>query len=214
MRVWAAALLAMLAGLLPGAAFAHPHAWIDLTVHVLFDDKGRVAALQEEWLFDEYYTAYALEALGKSVDDKLSAADFQQMVNQTMDSLQEWKYFTRLYAGDAEIAGAKVESAAGHMEKGRWVLRFTLPLAKPLAPGEKGFTYSIFDPSYYIEMLHKDAKGAIVLDNAPQGCNARKTKPEPDFEALSLAAAADMARPDDQATLGALFAEKVTVTCK
>lgn len=214
MRVWAAALYAILAAILPSAASAHPHAWIDLTVHVVFDDKGQVTALKEEWLFDEYYTAFALEALGKSADDNLTEADFHQMVGQTMASLQEWKYFTRLYAGDKEIAGAKAEAAAGHMEKGRWVLRFTLPLAKPLAPGDKGFTYSIYDPSYYIEMLHKDAKGAIVLDNAPTGCKARKARPEPDFEALSLAAAADMARPDENATLGALFAEKVTITCK
>ena len=45
----------------PHAARAHPHAWIDVKVKVLFDEKGRIYGLEETWVFDPLYTAFALD---------------------------------------------------------------------------------------------------------------------------------------------------------
>jgi len=213
MKLWAVALLAMLGASLPGAGFAHPHAWIDLVVHVRFDAEGRVTALHEEWLFDEYYTAFALEALGKSPEDELTPDDMRILVEQSMESLRDYRYFTRISVGTKDLDTAKAEDALGVMQDGRWKMAFTLPLATPRAPGKQGIAYAIYDPSYYVEMLHLEGAGAVVLEQAPESCSFRKTRPEPNFEALSLAAAADMERTDGTATLGALFAEKVTIRC-
>lgn len=213
MRIWAAAFLTLLGALLPVAGLAHPHAWIDLTVHVRFDAQGQVTALREEWLFDEYYTAFALEALGKSPGDELTSEDMQVLVDQSMEALQEYRYFTRISVGTKDLDTDKAKDAAGVMQDGRWKMVFTLPLSEPRAPGKQGIAYAIYDPSYYIEMLHLEGSGAVVLEQAPGNCSYRKTRPEPNFEALSLAAAADMERPDGTATLGALFAEKVTIRC-
>ncbi len=213
MRIWAAAFLTLLGALLPGAGLAHPHAWIDLTVHVRFDAEGRVTALREEWLFDEYYTAFALEALGKAPGDELTPQDMQVLVDQSMEALREYRYFTRISVGTKDLDTAKAVDAAGMMQDERWKMVFTLPLSQPRAPGKQGIAYAIYDPSYYVEMLHLEGAGAVVLEQAPGTCTYRKTRPEPNFEALSLAAAADMERTDGTATLGALFAEKVTIRC-
>ena len=44
-------------------ADAHPHAWIDVRVTVLFDGDGAITGLRQSWLFDEFYTAFATEGL-------------------------------------------------------------------------------------------------------------------------------------------------------
>src|SRR3546814_16782979 len=53
-------------------ATAHPHAWIDVTVQVLFDGSGRVTGLREHWLFDESYTVFAMEGLGRTGEGRAS----------------------------------------------------------------------------------------------------------------------------------------------
>ena len=51
--------LALAAAPLPLAA--HPHGWIDLRTEVLVDDAGRVEALRQAWLFDQFYSAFMLD---------------------------------------------------------------------------------------------------------------------------------------------------------
>jgi len=52
------ALLALAVAVTATAAKAHPHAWIDLDSRLIFDDQGKLEAVELHWLFDEFYTAF------------------------------------------------------------------------------------------------------------------------------------------------------------
>ena len=61
--------------LVPALAQAHPHVWVDAAAEMLFDDKGRIAAIRHHWRFDEGFSAYALQGLDTDRDGKYSAEE-------------------------------------------------------------------------------------------------------------------------------------------
>lgn len=202
----------MLVCLTAAPAAAHPHAWIDIAVQVLFDKDGRISGLREIWLFDEYYTAFAMEEFVGKKKRVPTQADVDVFVRRAVGNLKEYAYFTEVRSGDAPVALGTVTKVSGELRLSRLVMTFVVPLQAPFDVSEAPLTYAVFDPSYYIEMLHIENENAIRLDNAPKGCRFHKAKPNPTFEAYSLAAAADTtAEPSE--SLGALFAERVTIEC-
>jgi len=212
-RIVAGALLATAALLaaLPRAASAHPHAYIDTKVTLIFNDKGEVTALREEWLFDPAYTAFALYDFEPG-----SKADQQAMLNELMEenlhNLADFGYFTELHNGKTQLKlGAPVETSTS-LIKDQLQMIFTLPVTTPAAPAAEGMRYLIFDPSYYIQMRHSLDADYIVMQGAPEGCAHELREPTPTTE--QIFAAADLDRnataPQD---LGRLFSEVVTVRC-
>src|SRR5260221_613571 len=54
--------------LLPAGADAHPHVWVTVKATVLYDN-GMITGLQQEWTFDEMYTAMAIPTPRRSTTD-------------------------------------------------------------------------------------------------------------------------------------------------
>ena len=74
-------------GLFAPSASAHPHSWIDLRSEAVFDDQGRLAALHETWLFDEYYTAFVIKHSLKGKGDgkgKTTQADIDALTRKNI----------------------------------------------------------------------------------------------------------------------------------
>jgi ABC-type uncharacterized transport system substrate-binding protein len=72
--------------------------------------------------------------------------------------------------------------------------------------------YSIFDPTYYVEILHAEIKDVIRLIDAPESCKHSLIKPDPNPEMVALAAGLDRNQSAGD-TLGAIFADKVLIEC-
>jgi ABC-type uncharacterized transport system substrate-binding protein len=195
----------------PGTADAHPHAWIDMTVEVVFD-QGKVGALRETWLFDDYYTAYATEDMDEDGDGKPDDHRLRALLEENMRNLAEYNYFTQVTSGGKNLAFGKVAEMSSRMNGTRLEMTFLLPLAAPLDVRERPMVYGIYDPTYYIEILHAEKPDAIRLTAAPAGCTTKLEEPHPTIEAAALAASIDSLHRTDN-TLGALFAQRVTVRC-
>ncbi|MGP1394973.1 MAG: DUF1007 family protein [Inquilinaceae bacterium] len=206
--------LAALPGVFPIAAVqAHPHVWIDIQADILFDDDGRVAALGQRWLFDEFYTAFVTEGLDGDGDGAPDAEPLDALLRDTMTNLRDYDFFSRVERGAETLDFGDISDMAVSVRDGRLEMAFTLPLATPVAPGPDGLRYAVFDPSFYVEMLHAQTDDAIRLVDAPDGCLHRLRAPNPDADALSLASSLDQL--DSAGTdLGILFAEWVTVRCE
>jgi len=193
-------------------ARAHPHAWIDLAVEVVFDAEGRVVALRQTWLFDDFYSAYATEGFKRDRAGNPDPAALAQLVATHLTNLADHGYFTRVTTDAGVVALGVPGEASARMRGRRLETRFTLPLTEPVAPTGGGITYSIYDPTYYIDLLHARDPGAIRLADAPAACRQRLVAPNPSFEAVSLAAAADRTQSLGEG-IGALFAESVVIAC-
>lgn len=209
------------AGLLPLArqGQAHPHSWIDLETELVFDDQGRLTTLRQIWLFDEYYTAWALEGFDTDNDGKPDPALLKELLEENLHNLEEYHYFTRLQRDGKDLDSNKVVESSSRMQGDRLRMQFDLPLKTPIdlsgtATADKSrFVYAVYDPTYYIEILHADKAGPVKLVNPPSpDCKAAIRKPNPNAATVSLAFAMDKSETAGDG-LGQHFAEKVTVTC-
>ncbi|MBE0529955.1 MAG: DUF1007 family protein [Rhodospirillales bacterium] len=195
-----------------GSAHAHPHAWIDVSVQILFNGAGKATGLRERWVFDEYYTAYAVGGLGKNSDTKAVQSKIDAILHDNMKNLEEYAYFTEVEHKGKGVDFAPITEMSSTLLGGRLEMTFVVPFKADLDLSDSPLTYSIFDPTYYIEMLHADSPEAIRLQASPAGCTYRLIKPNPTFEAVGLAAALDRTQTASDG-LGAIFAERVDVQC-
>lgn len=202
-RLTATAAALLIVAMTGGPAAAHPHAWIDISVEVLFDSSGRVTGLRESWLFDEFYTADTVNGGGAK---KMAA-----LTTKILHNLKEYGYFTRIRLGDKLLTLAEPSEKSARMEGNRLQMMFVAPLAEAVRPTEP-LTYAVFDPTYYIEMLHAETSDAIRLVGAPAGCHAQLLPPKPDPKAVVVASALDRTQQGSDG-LGAHFAETVEVRC-
>jgi ABC-type uncharacterized transport system substrate-binding protein len=214
LRTWLLALAATAAALtaLPREAPAHPHAWIDVKVKVLFDEKGRIYALEETWLFDPLYTAFSLEGVKRDKDGRPDQRAIDALMAENMKNIKEYNYLTEVESQGVKAAFSGVRDVYGTHENKRLRLAFTLLLDKPVAADKAPVQYAVFDPTYYIEMLHAEGGGAIELSGGGNDCRYRMIPPNPSPDAVGLAAALDRTQSGGDG-LGKLFAERVSIRC-
>jgi hypothetical protein len=82
-------------------ALAHPHVWVAHEAKAVFEN-GALTGLNYRWVFDEIYTASAIEGLDKNNDGKLDAAELDELLKVNIEGLKEFDYFTSaLLAGKA-----------------------------------------------------------------------------------------------------------------
>ena len=192
------------------SAEAHPHAWIDLKSKVLFDDAGHVRALQLDWIFDDYYTV----AIADEIDLSSQIPDevWTSIAKRNLTNLIDYDYFTVVKADGVAVDFGEVTRYAGGLQDGRMWMQFEVPLVEPIDPRSQAVSFSVYDPTYYIEIVH--LKGDVITfdGEGSERCQGNIRQPNPTFEQVSLAAAVDV---NDSAGdgLGELFAETVVLHC-
>ncbi|MDA0785842.1 MAG: DUF1007 family protein, partial [Proteobacteria bacterium] len=140
------ALLFMLAGARGAPALAHPHAWIDLRSTVVLDADGRVIAIEQEWLFDQFYTVFVTEELSGAAGTRAEA--LKALARSNLQNLRSYDYFTEVRSGGAKVALGTVSEFESELREGRLWMRFVVPLATPVDPTERALAFAIFDPTY------------------------------------------------------------------
>lgn len=143
------------------AASAHPHVWIYNTVTVIFED-GQVVALQHRWEFDEFFSAYMIEAYDVDGSGTFDAEELRLLKDGGFDNIAEYGYFTHLDAesGTPAIAGARKFDAA--IEGEFLVYEFTTPLARAFDPASGMLQIGVYDSSYYIDITPAADAGTLV----------------------------------------------------
>jgi ABC-type uncharacterized transport system substrate-binding protein len=193
-------------------ALAHPHVWVTAREDVIFDNTGRIAAIRGAWVFDDMYSAFATQGLGK--DGQLATkAELAPLAKTNIQSLSEFDFFTF-----AKLAGNKVEfgpptdySLEERPDK-LVELTFTLPLKTPTNAG-KAFTFQVYDPTYFVA-FSLDDKIPVNLVNAPKGCSVSVLGADPlDEEATKKLSEAFFANLSPGANFGMKLASRIFVAC-
>jgi ABC-type nickel/cobalt efflux system permease component RcnA/ABC-type uncharacterized transport system substrate-binding protein len=154
--------------LAPIAALAHPHVWVDAAAEIVFDDKGRIAAIRHHWRFDEEFSAYALQGLDTDRDGKYSTQELEPLAKENVESLKDYDFFTGLSVGDYVAVFAAPRDYHLELMDGRLLLHFTLPLASPLLT-RGAAVLEVGDPEYYVAFSLPSTE-AVRLVNAPSAC--------------------------------------------
>ncbi len=191
-------------------AMAHPHAWMDLQTRFLIDKQQQLTGLDLIWHFDDMYSANIIEDM-KQKKEPL-AQQYQQFAKDSIEFMASENWLTHLKVNGKSVTFTKPTAYRTEKEEYHLNLHFVLPLKEPLPVKGNTFTLSIYDSTYYVEMLHHKASAVSVSDDATGLCSAKLEIPKPPEDISAYAASLDVTQQSDKG-LGTLFAEKVVLTC-
>jgi ABC-type uncharacterized transport system substrate-binding protein len=204
------ALLLALAG--TAAAQAHPHVWVAARSEVVFGADGKILGLRNAWEFDEMYSAFAVQGLGKGGKPP-TREELAPLARTNVESLAEFDYFTYAKQNGARLAFKAPEDAYLEANDKKIVtLHFFLPLETPVT-AKKPFSFQMYDPTYFVA-FGLEKKDPVKLDNAPAGCSVSLVEPAPlvatDNQKLSEAFFQNMSPGAD---FGMKLATRAIVAC-
>ena len=208
----AALALASAAVAAPGSAGAHPHVWIDARAQVIFDDQQHISALRVSWRFDEFYSLFAIEGLDQNGDGEFEAAELQPLAELNVTSLQEYRYFTQMFADGAELAYGTVSDYGSRYEEGILTLEFVIPLETPVDPRRAQVSFKSYDPTFYIAIEPVLQDPVSFAGAPPSSCRAAVEEGAGTSETLNLSEA-DFLDPVASDSIGALYATTITIVC-
>jgi ABC-type uncharacterized transport system substrate-binding protein len=196
-------------------ARAHPHGWIDLSVRILTDDQGMVTGLHQTWRMDPFYSLVVFEEL-QQVENASLEEGLDQLGKDIRDNLAEQHYLTEVRINKAPQALGEVSEYTAMERDGRLTFMFILPLETPQPLANTALTYQVFDPTYYIEVVHEEEGGqprddALILHGEPS-CALSILPADPDPELVMQAALLDKDESGEPG-LGRYFAETGSVDC-
>ena len=203
------ALLSLLAGV--GVAKAHPHVWVAVRSEVVFKE-GKILGVRHAWEFDEMYSAFATQGLGK--DGKPPTRDeLEPFAKSSTETLSEFDYFTFAKQNNTKVLFKPPQDVTMEADDKRNVtLRFFLPLETPVA-ANKPFSFQVYDPTYYVS-FGLEKKEPVTLLRAPAGCSLSLVEPAPlvavDNQKLSEAFFQNMSPGAD---FGIKLATRAIVAC-
>ena len=190
---------------------AHPHMWIDLETRVILNDHDGLIAIQQTWLFDDFYSAAVIEEA--ALDPGGVEVGIQKDVNTLMTALEPYSYFTTVKHGNKTLSLTLVGDVEWKVIQKRVQMSFKTVIDERIDLNAQSLSYAIFDPTYYIEMVHFDDAIVKIEGKAASSCHSRIEQPNPSAEAVALSQSAALdSNPDD--TIGRLFAETVYVNCR
>lgn len=211
-RAWLVGLFGLL---LPGLALAHPHGWIDIRVRLVVDEEGRLEALHQAWRMDPFYSLVLIEELSQSEGGLEAGLD--RLGGEIRGNLAPFDFFTEIQIGGDKLNLGEVTEYTVMERGGRVEFVFLLPLAEPQPLSDQTLEYQVYDPTYYLEVVH-EAEGDTPEEDAltvggELSCTTRILPADPDPEQVAEAAMLDV---NDQAEpgLGRHFAETGVVACE
>jgi len=206
------ALLALAVAVTATAAKAHPHAWIDLDSRLIFDDQGKLEAVELHWLFDEFYTAFIAGEFTTSGLDNPSTF-LQEVAAENLANLEEYNYFTDLKQNGSRLPLGEVRRFATGLEGERLWLEFEVALADPADPTRGRIDLAVYDPTYWIEVLYHPGHSPTLDGIDAAGCTIFVMPPTPTPEQIAQAFALDFNQTGENG-LGRHFAEIAQIDCR
>lgn len=193
-------------------AHAHPHSWIDLETTLLFNTQGQITGLWVGWLFDDFYSAFTLEETPRNSMGGYTQSSLDDLARQNLKNLSEYSYFTFIHADGKTLPHKEVTDFKTSVTNNRLWMEFTVELETPIDPRTHQVEYAVYDPTYYVEILHTEKGDPIQMVGNVNGCGYALKSPEPPEELSLMAAALDQ---DETAGdgIGVSFAERVVLSC-
>ncbi len=195
----------------PATPGAHPHSWIDLDTRLVFNDAGRLEAVELHWLFDEFYTAFIAEEF--TTADQAPSAFLEDVAAENLANLEEYGYFTDLRQDGTRLPLGEVRRFATGLDGERLWLEFEVALAEPADPTHGRIDLAVYDPTYYIEVLYHPGRSPTLDGIDDSSCTVFVMPPTPTPEQIAQAFALDLNQTGENG-LGRFFAEIAQIDCR
>lgn len=156
---------------------AHPHVWVSVETTVVYD-QGKITGLQNRWTFDEGYTTMALEGLDANGDGQYDRKELTELAQVNIDGLKDFDYFTQAKLSGSLLAMAPPRDYWLEYKDEILTLHFFLPLSEPVLAGAPGFSFQVFDPTYFIAFDLAEKDPVKLAAGAPASCSVDIAVPE------------------------------------
>ena len=203
------ALLALAGGMELGAtaAQAHPHVWITASSELIYAADGSVTGVRHAWTFDDMFSTYALQGIETKTKGVYSREELAPLAKDNVENLKEFGFFTFAKADGKKEKFQEPVDYFLEFKDSALTLHFTLPLKAPVKP--KQLALDVFDPSFFIDFKFADGD-PVKLMGAPAACQLKVQRPgEADVKKLTE----EMVASGDNANYGAIYANKILVSC-
>ncbi|HEY8160931.1 MAG: DUF1007 family protein [Methylocystis sp.] len=159
------------------SAQAHPHVWVAARSEVVFGADGKILGVRHAWEFDEMYSAFAVQGLGKDGKPP-TREELAPLAKTNAESLAEFDYFTFAKQNGAKVAFKPAQDVYLEANDKKIVtLHFFAPLETPVA-AKKPFSFQVYDPTYFVAFAF-EKKDPVKLAAAPAGCSVSLVEPAP-----------------------------------
>lgn len=192
------------------AVQAHPHIWVDLQITPLFNADQALVGLHQQWQFDPFYSLVLAEDLQHP--DPQRREQLKADIWQTLESMN---FYTEVQLANKVQDLFSNNSLELNMNGLSAVLSFELMFSQPLSADAlkaSEIRYRIFEPTYYIDMMHLDQNGLILSEGATH-CDYDIMNPQPSAEIRQRAIDVDDPTVAEDPTLGQHFAQTVVLRC-
>jgi ABC-type uncharacterized transport system substrate-binding protein len=192
-----------------GAAEAHPHVWVTATSELVYAPDGSFTGVRHAWAFDDMFSTYALQGIETKEKGVYSREELAPLAQTNVESLKEFAFFTFAKVGAKKQKFNEPVDYYLEYKDSVLTLHFYLPLKTPVKSTE--LSVEVFDPTYFIDFAFaKD--NPVSLVGAPSGCNLNVQRPN-DGTATAQRMSEDNFLSGDNSNYGAMFANKIAVTC-
>lgn len=159
------------------AAQAHPHVWVAVRSEVVFGTNGKIQGVRHAWEFDEMYSAFAVQGLGKDGKPP-TRQELAGKAQEIVENLPEFEFFTFAKQNSAKAPFKPPQDVYLEASDKKLVtLHFFLPLETP-ASARKPFSFQVYDPTYFVS-FGLEKKEPVKLAQAPAGCSLSLVEPAP-----------------------------------
>ena len=208
MRLRASIIALVAMGLSAFPALAHPHVWVKAAAEIVYAADGKVAGVKHRWSFDEAYSSFATQGLGKNGKPP-TRDDLAELAKINTESLVDFDYFTVMRLDGRKQLFAAPKDYWLDYENGTLVLNFTLPLTAAVKPS-RAVGLEVYDPTWFVSFAFVDADPV----KARQGCSVTVTRPKPpettQTQSLSESFFSSLSPGSD---FGLQFANRAVIAC-
>lgn len=203
-------------GLGAGPALAHPHAFTDTAIRLIFDAEGRAAAVEITWVYDELTSLMVVEDRGVDMDGDGQATEAERAVLQGFDQNWDPGFAGDFYLrqGGQDLALSQPFGQVADYRDGKLHSTFRRRIEPPVVM-DAPLSMQAYDPTFYT---------AYSLSGLPQvegraDCALRLVAADTAAAQQEFGAALAAIPPDEVpdesrfGDVGRLFADEVQVTC-
>lgn len=191
------------------AASAHPHVWVKSASELVYATDGTITGVRHTWTFDDMFSTYALQGIETKTKGIYTREELAPLAQTNVDSLKEFAFFTFAKADGRKQKFEEPVDYYLEYKDAALVLHFTLPFKTPFK--SRQMQLEIFDPSYFVD-FQLQPSDPVKLVGAPGSCATAVERPT-DGTAAAKKLGEENFLDGSNANFGAMFANKITVTC-
>ena len=188
-------------------AAAHPHVWVKASAEILYADDGSVTGIRHRWSFDEAYSSFATQGLGRNGAPP-TRDDLAELAKINTESLAEFDYFTVAKLDGKRQAFSDPKDPVMDYEGGVLTLTFILPLKTPAKP-TRAMGLEVYDSTWFVSFAFVETEPVKAA-----ACSVTVTRPkQPDpaqTQKLSESFFENLAPSSD---FGLQFANRAVIAC-